>query len=92
MSFSKVIKLGSNGSLTVSESQGVAKIAFALSDALDAGAVGQVAKATVSAELDVSALDLAQMGLDLIKSKLPVDLQGLVTELEAVALPLLKNS
>jgi hypothetical protein len=87
MSFSKVIQLGSAGSLTVSEAAGVATVKVSVGMPVASGAVNAVA----SAEVDVQAAEVVQLALDLLKSKLPASVQSLVTDLENVAIPALKN-
>lgn len=87
MSFSKVIPIGSVGSLTLSEAAGVASVKVSLSENID----GSMVKAVASAEVDVSAADFAQLALDFLKSKLPASIQPMITALEDVAIPALKN-
>ena len=91
MSFSKVIQIGSAGSLTISEAAGVATVKVAIAENVGGGEAAGVLKAVASAEIDVQAAELAQLALDFLKSKLPEGLQSLVTDLEAVAIPALKN-
>lgn len=88
MSFSKVIQLGSVGSLTVSESAGVAKVAIAV----QSPQIDNVASVVGSLEVDVQASALVQVVLDLLKSKLPTSVQGLVGDVETAALNALKSA
>lgn len=92
MSFSKELKLGDSGSLVVSEADGVATLKLSAGVALGGGAAAGVAKAVVSAEVDVEAAQLVQLGLDLLKSKLPEAIQPLISELEAAAVGALKKA
>jgi hypothetical protein len=71
MGYSKEIKLGSIGALTIAEDKGVASVKISLSEAAGGGALKDVVKATVSAELDVSAEQLIIAGLELAKLKYP---------------------
>lgn len=71
MSYSKVIPVGSAGSLTISEAGGVASLALALAESVGGGSVAGIATAKVSAEVDVSALMLMDAGLGLIEAKFP---------------------
>lgn len=69
--FSKVIPIGTAGSLVISEAGGIANLKLSVSEALGGGSVAGVAKAALSAEVDVSALMLIDAGLGLLESKFP---------------------
>lgn len=92
MGFSKVIELGDKGALSVTESEGVAVVKISVGASLGGGQAAGAVKVVASAEIDLEAAQLAQLGLDLLKSKLPESLQGLVSDLEAVAIPALKKA
>ena len=92
MGFSKVINLGDVGSLSVSEADDVATVKVSVGAALGGGQAAGVAKAQASAEVDVEVAELAQLGLDLLKEKLPEPMKSLVSDLEAVAIPALKKA
>lgn len=69
--FSKVIQVGNAGQVAISEQGGVASVKVSLSEQVGGGSVAGVVKATVSAELDVSAKQLIDAGLDLAAAKFP---------------------
>lgn len=71
MGFSKVIPVGEAGSISITESGGVATVKVALSQGVGGGSVAGFAKAQVSAEIDVSAIQLIDAGLALLKEKFP---------------------
>ncbi len=71
MAYSKVIQVGSAGSVTISEEGGVASVKVSLAESAGGGDVAGFAKATLSAELDVSALQLVDAGLGVLESKYP---------------------
>lgn len=82
MSFSKEIKLGDKGSVVLSEANGVATLKVSVGVAVADG----VAKAVASAEVDLEAVEIVKLALDLLKAKLPAGVQGLVTDVENAAL------
>ena len=92
MGFSKQIQLGSAGTLTITEASGVATIKISVAENVGGGSAAGVVKAVASAEVDISAAQLAQIGLDFLKSKLPTGVQSLVTDLENVAIPAIQNA
>lgn len=69
--FSKVIPIGAAGSLTISEAAGVASVVLALSESIGGGSTAGVAKGSVSAQVDVSAVQLIDAGLGLAAIKFP---------------------
>ena len=71
MSYSKVIQLGSVGSITISESAGNASVALSLNESVGGGDVKGFAKASVSVAVDVSAQELIDAGLALAEAKFP---------------------
>lgn len=70
MVYEKVIPVGPSGSLTISESAGVASVVFSLSE-MSGGSLEGVAKAQVSAQAQIDAKHLIDIGLALIESKYP---------------------
>lgn len=71
MGFSKVIALGNAGSLTITEAGGIASVKVSVSESVGGGSVSGVAKAQLSAEVDVSAAMLIDAGLKLAAEKFP---------------------
>lgn len=72
MSFSKVIPVGSVGQLEISEAGGVATLKATLAQSAGGGSMEGVAKASASIELDVSAKQLIDAGLELAAAKFPM--------------------
>ena len=70
MSYSKVIPLGSAGSLSVSEEGGVAQLSLSVSEA-SAGSLAGVGKASASVQASVSAVALVDVLLGLASAKWP---------------------
>jgi hypothetical protein len=91
MGFSRVVQLGNAGYLTLSEEAGVASVKVAVGADLGGGEAAGVLKAQASCEVDMAVAQFAQLALDLLKSKLPASAQSLISDLEAVAIPALKN-
>ena len=71
MGFSKEIVSGDAGSLIISEDSGVAKLALVGSVSLGGGSMAGVVKAKASVEVDVSAQQLIDAGLELAAHKYP---------------------
>lgn len=92
MGFSKTIELGNVGSLTLSEAAGTATVKVTVAQNVGGGAAAGIVKAAASAEIDISAAELAKLALDFLKSKLPAGAQSLITDLEAVAIPAIQNA
>lgn len=82
MSYSKVIPIGSAGSLTISEAAGMGKIVLSLSEQ-SAGSFPGAAKGSVSAELDVSVVAVVDAALGLASAKWPAA-SGLIAGLQAI--------
>jgi hypothetical protein len=82
MSYSKVIQIGSAGSLNISESAGLAKVSLQVSEK-SAGSFPGVASASVSAEVDVSVVSLVDAALGLASAKWP-QAAGLIAGLQAI--------
>lgn len=70
MSYSKVIPVGSAGSLTISEAAGEGKLVLSVAEAAGGSLVG-VAKASINVEVDVSVAALVDVGLALAEAKYP---------------------
>lgn len=71
MGFQKVIAIGSVGQLTISEVAGVATVKIGISDQAGGGSIAGAIKGQVSAEIDLSAIELIDAGMALIESKFP---------------------
>lgn len=71
MAYQKVIPVGSAGSVTISEDGGTASVKVSLSEQAGGGNVVGFAKASLSAELDVSAAELVDAGLAIAAAKYP---------------------
>lgn len=71
MGYSKLIPIGSAGQLSIAEAGGVAQLQLSLSESVGGGSVAGVAKGSVSASIEVSALELVDAGLGLLESKFP---------------------
>lgn len=71
MSLSKVIPIGSVGSLSLQESAGMVSVKVTVSQALGGGSVAGAVKASATAEVDVSAQVLIDAGLELAAAKFP---------------------
>ena len=71
MSYSKQIKVGSLGTLTVTEAAGAVTLSVSLSDALGGGEAAGVAQASVSAQVQLSAKQLIDLGLDFAAAQFP---------------------
>lgn len=71
MSYSKVIPIGSMGSLTISEAGGDAKLSLSISDQAGGGPIAGVAKVSASVSADVSVQMLVDAGFELAKVKFP---------------------
>lgn len=69
--FSKSIALGSLGSLTVSESDGVARLSVSVGAVAGSGDVAGALKCVASVEADVAASELIDLGLALAEAKFP---------------------
>lgn len=71
MGFQKVIEIGQMGSLTISEQGGVASVKIGIAAQAGGGSVAGAAKGQVSAEIDLSAIELIDAGMALLESKFP---------------------
>lgn len=71
MGFSKVIPVGSAGSVSINEQDGVASVKVTLSQSAGGGEIAGFAKASLTAEIDISAQQLIDAGLELAKVKFP---------------------
>jgi hypothetical protein len=71
MGFSKVIPVGSAGAITISEEGGVATLKVSLSQSVGGGALKDVAKGSASVEVDMSAKQVIDAGLELAAHKFP---------------------
>jgi hypothetical protein len=83
MSYSKTIALGSAGSLVIAESGGNANVTVSLNESVGGGSVSGFAKATLSAEVQVSGAELINAGLALAAAKWPT-LASAVTVLQGL--------
>ena len=83
MSYSKVIPVGSAGSLTISEAAGQASVKVSLNEQAGGGEIAGFAKAQLSAEIDVNALVLADVGLEIIAAKYPAA-SSLILSIKAI--------
>jgi len=82
MSYSKVIPVGSAGSITISEAGGNAKLVVSLMEA-SGGSFPGVAKGTLSAEVDISGAVLIDAALSLLAAKYP-SASALISGLESI--------
>jgi hypothetical protein len=69
--FQKVIPVGEAGQVSITEQGGVATVKVELAQKVGGGSVAGVVSAKVSAELDISAIQLIDAGLALLKAKFP---------------------
>lgn len=83
MSYSKTIAVGSQGSLVITEAEGVATVKFDLSQNAGGGPVAGFAQGQVSAQVSVSAKELIDAGLALAAAKFPTA-TVIITEVQAV--------
>ena len=82
MSYSKVIPIGSVGQIEIKEEGGSASVKVSIAESVGGGDVAGVAKASLSAEIDISAIQLIDAGLSLVESKYPA-IAGMVAMLKA---------
>jgi hypothetical protein len=82
MSYSKTIPLGTVGSIVIAEASGNATVTLALTE-LSGGSFPGVAKAVVSAEVEVDGKTLIDLGLALISAKYP-SASAIITGLEGI--------
>jgi hypothetical protein len=71
MSIVKSIQLGSFGSLAFTESQGQVTLSVTVADQAGGGSVAGFAKASLTAEVQVSAIELADVALIALEGKFP---------------------
>ena len=71
MSLSKEIKLGSIGTLTISESSGVATLAISIAESVGGGDVAGFAKVGASVNVQLGVQELIDAGLALAAAKFP---------------------
>ena len=71
MAYSKVIQIGSAGQLSITEAAGIATVQVSLSEAVGGGSVAGAVKASVSAEVSISAMELVDAGLALAEAQFP---------------------
>lgn len=67
----KVIPLGTVGNLVLAEEAGVVSLKLSLAESVGGGSVAGVVKAGLSAEVELSAAQLIDVGLELAKAKFP---------------------
>ena len=72
MAFSKVVPIGSLGSLTVTEADAAASVVLAIAASAGGGSLAGVATAKASVEVDASLLQLVDAALVLAEAKWPV--------------------
>ena len=82
MAYSKVIQIGSAGSLTLSEAGGVVSVSLSLSEATG-GSLAGAGKVSASVQGDISALVAVDALLGLVISKYPAS-AALIQGLEAI--------
>lgn len=71
MSYSKVIPIGSEGALTLSEAGGVATLEISLAEKAGGGDVAGFLSAVASVGVKISAIQLMDAGLGLAAAKFP---------------------
>ena len=71
MGFSKVIPIGSAGSLSLNESAGGFSAVVSLQESVGGGAAAGAAQAKASIEFDIAGKQLMDLSLDLLAAKFP---------------------
>lgn len=71
MSFSKTLAAGDAGSIVVSEAMGIVTLKLDVGASMGGGAMAGVVKANAGAQVDVGALQLINVVLDMAKEKVP---------------------
>lgn len=82
MSYSKVIQIGSAGSLSLSEAGGVVSVNLSIAEASGGSLVG-AGKASVSVQGELSVLAVVDVALNLVASKYPAA-SDIIKGLEAI--------
>lgn len=71
MAFSKEIKLGEFGALTLSESAGVASMAVSIGESVGGGQAAGVVKTSASVQVEIGAQQAADLAIALLEAKFP---------------------